>query len=422
MRRLGFLALIVIALAGCQQPSAGGAFSDRPSAVPTAVATPHLDLAALQKLRAQAAAALSAHTSGGVVAVTWGSGGATPLTGPYREDATAADALGLLASRSLAAHPSGGPGDSLAGQATALAASATAASRQIEGAQGAAYLLMAEASPIPASGPSATDSPNPCISPVPGQESPQCLRQHVADGLLAAWYAGDRKMFFHIGDTTTVYRPVEAIAVGAALVVAGYAERDESKIESGSNIISVEMRNDFDPHFGLAYGLVSVTSQGGHSVADSNTHIADQAGIAEALLRAFDASREAQYFVDARTVLQPLLDETIGIRGDTGYVSTFDVRSAGPAEGVPVDVEAAVLTLQAAHHYDRDDGGRFAQLEENAARALLGGAARFDPAAGIPGSLTAQGPSQRSGVVTSLVVQVLGSVVADLSAPASPAS
>jgi hypothetical protein len=208
--------------------------------------------------------------------------------------------------------------------------------------------------------------------------------------------------------------------VGAALVVAGYAEHDESKIGAGSNIISVEMRNDFDPHFGLAYGLVSVTLQGGHSVADSNTHIADEAGIAEALLQAFDASREAQYFVDARTVLQPLLDETVGIRGDTGYVSSFDVRTAGPTEGTPVDVEAAVLALQAAHHYDRDDGGRFAQLEENAARALIGGAARFDPAAGIPGTLLAQGPSVRSGVVTSLAVLVLGSVVADLTTSPSP--
>src|SRR5258708_20706587 len=170
MRRLGFLALIVMALAGCQQQSAGGAFSDRPSAVPTAVATRRLDFAALQKLRAQAAAALSAHTSGGEVAVTWGTGGASPLTGPYREDRTAADTLGLLATRSLAAHPSGGPGDSLSGQATALAASATAASRQIEGAQGAAYLLMAEASPIPASGPSATDTPNPGGPPAPRQE------------------------------------------------------------------------------------------------------------------------------------------------------------------------------------------------------------------------------------------------------------
>src|SRR5258708_35921710 len=265
---------------------------------------------------------------------------------------------------------------------------------------------MARLSPTVAAGPSATDKPNPCVSPIPGHENPQCLRQHVSDGLLAAWYAGDSKMFFHVGETTTVYRPVEAIDVGAALVVAGYAEHDESKIQAGGNIISIEMRNDFDPHFGLVYGLVSATAQGGHSVADSNTRIADQAGMAEALLQAFDASREAQYFADARTVLQPLLDEAVGIRRDTGYISGFDVHTAGPSDGTPIDVEAAVLTLQAAHHYDRDDGGRFAQLEENAARALIGGAARFDPAGGIPRGLLAPGPSLRSGVGGGPAVQL----------------
>jgi uncharacterized protein YyaL (SSP411 family) len=227
-------------------------------------------------------------------------------------------------------------------------------------------------------------------------------------------------MFLHLGDTTTVYRPVEAISVGAALVVAGYAEHDETKIQAGANIIAVEMRNDFDPHFGLAYGLVSATNKGGHDAADSTTHLADQAGIAEALLQAFDASREQQYFADARTVLQPLLDEAVGIRGESGYVTAFDLNTAGPADGAPIDVEAAVLTLRAARHYDRDDGGRFAHLEENATLALLAGAAKSNPSAGLPGTLPAQGSALRSGVVSALAVVTLGEVVADLAPSPSP--
>jgi hypothetical protein len=227
-------------------------------------------------------------------------------------------------------------------------------------------------------------------------------------------------MFLHLGDTTTVYRPVEAISVGAALVVAGYAEHNESKIQAGANIIAVEMRNDFDPHFGLAYGLTSASSKGGHEVADSTTHLADQAGIAEALLQAFDASREQQYFADARTVLQPLLDESVGIRGEAGYVTAFDLRSAGPTDGAPIDLEAALLTLRAARHYDRDDGGRYAHLEENATLALLTGAARSSPGAGLPGILPAHGSAPRSGVVSALAVVTLGEVLADLAPSPSP--
>jgi hypothetical protein len=236
-------------------------------------------------------------------------------------------------------------------------------------------------------------------------------------------------MFLHLGDTTTVYRPVEAISVGSALVVAGYAEHDETKIQAGSNILAVEMRNDFDPHFGLVYGLVSVTSKGGHEVADSTTHLADQAGIAEALLRAFDASREQQYFADARTVLQPLLDEAVGIRGDAGYVTSFDLHTAGPADGTPIDLEAALLALRAARHYDRDDGGRFTHLEENAALALLAGAAQTNPSGGLPGSLPARngttqpsnaGTAPRSGVVSALAVVTLDEVLADLGPSPSP--
>jgi hypothetical protein len=420
MRRLGPLALTVLTLAGCQPSSAGGAFSDKPSPVATAVPRVHLDLGALRNLRSQVAAGLAGHLAGGGLAPTWGPGTTVAIAGPYREDSMAADTLGLMAAQSLAADPSGSTGDALARQAQTLAAASAAAAHQLDGPQGAAYLLMAQASPLPASGPSPTDTSNPCASAVPGQERPQCLRQQVADGLLSAWYAPDTKMFLHLGDTTTVYRPVEAISVGAALVVAGYAEHNETKIQAGANVISVEMRNDFDPHFGLAYGLISATSKGGHEVADSTTHLADQAGIAESLLQAFDASREQQYFADARTVLQPLLDEAVGIRGEAGYVTAFDLRSAGPADGAPIDLEAALLTLRAARHYDRDDGGRYAHLEENATLALLAGAARSNPGSGLPGILPPHSSALRSGVVSALAVVTLGEVLADLALSPSP--
>jgi hypothetical protein len=422
MRRLGLLALTVLTLAGCQQSSAGGAFSDQPSPVPTAVPRANLDLAALRALRSQVAASLSGHLAAGELASTWGPGTPVPIAGPYREDVFAADTLGLIAAQSLAADPSGGSGDALAAQAQTLAAASAAAAHQLEGPQGAAYLLLAQASPVAASGPSATDTPGPCASPSPGQEQPQCLRQKVADGLLSAWYAPDIKMFLHLGDTTTVYRPVEAISVGAALVVAGYTEHDETKIQAGANIIAVEMRNDFDPHFGLTYGLVNATNRGGHEVADSTSHLADQAGIAEVLLQAFDASREQQYFAAARTVLQPLLDEAVGIRGEAGYVTAFDLRSAGPVDGAPIDLEAALLTLRAARHYDRDDGGRYAHLEENATLALLAGAARSNPRGGLSGILPAHGSALRSGVVTALAVVTLGEVGGDLAPSPSPST
>jgi hypothetical protein len=418
MRRLGLVALGLLFLAGCQQQTAGGAFSDQPPPNPTPAPRAQLDLEGLTGLRARVASSLPAHAGNGELAPTWGPGLPAPLAGPYREDAAAADALGLLAARSLAEHPSGGAGDALINQRQALADAATAAFRQLDGPQGAAYLLLGRVAPTPQSAPSATDAAQPCPSPTADSARPDCLRKHVADGLLAAWYAGDSKMFLHVGDTTTVYRPVEAISVGAALVVAGYAERDEIKIQAGSSIIAHEMKNDFDQHFGLAYGLVSITAQGGHDVVDSNARIADQAGIAEALLEAFDASREQPYLAYARTALQPLLDEAVGIRGDTGYVGGFDLRGVGPGAG-PVDVEAALLTLEAARHYDRDDGGRFSHLEENAAHALFGSVTKLDLVSGLPGSIQPQGESQRSGVVTALAVVVIGRVVADLAPPAA---
>ena len=281
------------------------------------------------------AGSLPAHVAGGELQLNWGGGATVALAGPYREDAATADALGLLAARSLVKHPSGGPGDAMAGQRDALAASTTAAFRQLDGPQGAAYLLLARVSPTAPAAPTATDAAQSCPSPAAGSaDRPECLRKHVADGLLAAWYATDTKMFLHVGDTTTVYRPVEAISVGAALVVAGYAEHDEGKIQAGSNIISGEMKHDFDPHFGLVYGLVSTTAQGGHDIADSNARLADAAGIAEALLAAFDSSREQQYLADARTVLQPVMDEAVAIRGTPATSPASTSAAPGPS---PVD-------------------------------------------------------------------------------------
>jgi hypothetical protein len=421
MRRLGLVVLALLCLTGCTQQPAGGAFSDQPTPNLTPQPPPRIDLAALATLRGRVAVSLPAQVASGELAVTWGSGAAAPLAGPYREDPAAADALGLLAARSLARHPSGGAGDALAGQVQALAASTTAAYRQLDGPQGGAYLLLARVSPTPRSGPSATAAPQPCATAVAAvPDRPECLRKHVADGLLAAWYAPDTKMFLHAGDTTTVYRPVEAITVGVALVVAGYAEHDEGKIRAGSNIISVEMKHDFDPHSGLAYGLVSVTTQGAHDIADSNARLADQGGIAEALLAAFDASREQQYFADARTVLEPLMDETVAFRGDPGYLAGFDLRGGSPAPGGAVDVEAGLLILEAARHYDRDDGGRFSHLEENAAQALLGSVARLSPEAGLPGRVLPTGPSKPSGVVSALAVVAIDEVLSDLAPSAGP--
>jgi hypothetical protein len=215
---------------------------------------------------------------------------------------------------------------------------------------------------------------------------------------------------------------VEAISVGAALVVAGYAEHDEGKIQAGANIISVEMKHDFDTHHGMAYSLVSVTAQGAHGVVDGTTRLADQAGIADSLLAAFDASREQQYFAHARTVLEPLMDEAVAFRSDLGYYSGFDPGGAPPASGDPLDIEAGVLILEAARHYDRDDGGRFSHLEENAAQALLGSAAKLNPETGLSGSIPAQGASKPSGVVSALAVVAIDEVLTDLSPGPSPAS
>jgi hypothetical protein len=251
----------------------------------------------------------------------------------------------------------------------------------------------------------------------------------VTDGLYAAWYAPDTKMFFKAGETSTIYRPVDALAVGAALVVGGFRTHEEQKIQAGANIIQREMRTDIDGHFGMLAGLVTATAAGGHDITDYNTRLADQAGAAEILLEAFDASREQQYMADAQKLLQPLLDERVQLRvGSGGYLPGFDLQSSGPPDHGPSDVVATLLVLQAARHYDRDDGDHFARLEETAAAALmtlvgsdrkLGG----DPGAGLPAGVPESGFGARSGLVTALAVVVLGDVARDLGqATASPAT
>src|SRR5207245_197595 len=116
------------------------------------------------------------------------------------------------------------------------------------------------------------------------------------------------------------------------------------KITAGSQIIGKEMGSDFDQHFGLVYGLMSATPQGSRIPTDTTTRLADQAGIAEMLLEAFDVSREQQYLDQARKVLQPLLDDRVGLHQQSGYLSGFDLRGPGPDPAGPIDVEATLLT------------------------------------------------------------------------------
>jgi hypothetical protein len=418
MPRLVPVALLLLLLTSCTQ-NPGGAFSQSSSPTPSGTAPqPQLDTAALTALRDRAAAALLAHLPGGSLDLSWGAGSAVPADGPYADAAPEADAAGLQALKSLTRSPAPGVGDVtplLAGAASAT----TAAFKQLEGPRGGAYLLLADAAhPPDSAAPSALDpSPAACPTPTAGRVNPDCLRRQVSDGLLAAWYATDTRNFFQVGETSTVYRPVDALAVGSALVVAGFQLHQESKIQAGAMILQNEMKSDVDSHFGLLYGLITATAQGGRSVTDYRAHLADQAGAAEALLEAFDSSREQQYMADARQLLQPLMDEAVTLRAASGgYVEGFDLQSAGPPDHTPADVLATVLVLQAAHHYDHDDGGHFTHLEETAAATLTaaldtdrkqGGAA----AEGLPARVPGQGPASRSGLTTALAVTVLGDVL-----------
>jgi hypothetical protein len=425
MRRLLPVALLLLVLSGCSQ-GAGGAFSQTASPSPLTggpTPQPRLDVAALGGLRARAAGALLRHLPGGVADVSWGAGTDVAPAGPFaaaapETDAAALQALGSLVRTTTAGSPPGS--DVLA----ATSAATADAFRELDGPRGGAYLLYADAAhPGNPVAPYPVD-PSPKACPA-GSTAGQCGLGAVSDALLSTWYATDTRRFFKVGETSTVYRPVDAIAVGSALVVAGFQARDDRKIDAGAQILDREMKADVDPHFGMLFGLVTATAQGGRGTTDYKTHLADQAGAAEALLEAFDASREQAYMADARKLLQPLMDEAVNLRAASGgYIDGFDLQSAGPAEATPADVLATILVLQAAHHYDRDDGGHFVHLVETAAGTLvaaleadrkLGG----DPASGLPIRVAGPGAASRSGLATSLAVTVLGDVLGD-ALPPSP--
>ncbi len=427
MRRLFPLAALVFIVASCTQNTGGGFTGDpTPSLAPPA-APARLDLAALTALRARAAAAMMIHLPAGSLDVAWGSGTPAALAGPYPDVPPEADALAAQALRSLAQTPAAGVRVSAA-QVAATAAATADAFKQAQGPRGGGFLLLVDAAhPVPTRSPLPADpTPVSCTTPGPGQAHPECLRRQVSDGLLAAWYAVDTKRFFQVGETSMVYRPVDAIALGCALVVAGFQLHDDKKIEAGTNIVQKELPADIDDHYGMLAGLVTATAQGGHDVTDHNTRLADQAGAAEALLEAFDASREQRYMAFAQRLLQPILEEKVALRAPSGgYITGFDLQSSGPPDHGPADVEATLLVLQAARHFDRDDGGRFSPLEETAAGALpaaveadrkQGG----DPAAGVPAVVPETGAALRSGITTALAVVVLGDVLTDLSPSPAP--
>jgi hypothetical protein len=344
---------------------------------------------------------MAAHSGGGHPARAWGGGAAAGLAGPYRDLDAYADLAGLLATRGLdnPALPLGNDRD------RALLAAVASEVRDLSGPHGGAHLLLARLADERGSTACPEGRDN-------ATADPRCLRAPFSDALKAGWYDAASHAFFHVGDTTTVYRPVEAIAVGCALVVSGLdGVQDEDKISAGMDIIKKEMESDFDQHYGLVYGLMTANPGGGRQPLDTNTRVADQAGIAEMLLQAFDASRERQLQEYARVAMAPLLDDTAGLATARGYISGFDLKSSPPANP-DVDVEAGVLVLQAAHHYDVDDGNLLARVEETAARGLLAAATVAGAADGLPGALTAAGPTMRSGLVTALGVLALTDVLA----------
>jgi hypothetical protein len=391
MRHHVFVALgLVSTLAACTSGPPGGGFSESPSpAIATPIAPAQLDTAALQSLRDRLASALAAHATDHV-SLSWGPGAAYQHPGPYRDEQLTVDALGLLAA-------AGAP--SLGGHRNQLAAATVAQAHSLDGPQGAAYLLLERAFPGAATG---------CSS---GGDSSrgQCLLRQISDGLMAAWYARDTKSFFHLGDTSTVYRPVEAIAVGCALALAGFREQNFDKIDAGQAIVEKELKADFDDHFGMVYSLMTASAGGGRQPTDFTTRLADQAGIAQMLLQTFDVSREQTYLLGSAKALQPFADEKVALRG-RGYLTGFDLRGSGP-DTQAVDVEAGLLVLQAARHYDRDDGNHFARLEETAAKAVTDSASAADPGDGLPAALQPAGATVRSGVVTALGVLSLNDVL-----------
>jgi hypothetical protein len=338
-------------------------------------------------------AAMAAHLHDGHLDVTWGAGAAGSPAGPYANTQGVADMLAAI----------GAP-------AGVLPQSTVDELKGPSGPQGATYVLISKA--VRNLVPSLDKCPQSqdVAAPV------ECRAKQISDVLFSDWFAHDTKTYFHVGDTTTVYRPVDAFSAGCALVVAGFAEHEvppqpganqpAGRVEAGDAIVKQQMHSALDQHYGFAATLLTATNTGGVQTTDFHATVADQAGIAEMLLQAFDASREQVYLADAATMLKPLLEERVAMRGSNGYLSGFDLQGSGQPDST-VDIEAGLLVLQAAHHYDRDDGNRFARLEEKAARAVLASVHGFDPAQGLP--FTAGSAS--SGIVTALGVTVLGEVL-----------
>ncbi|MHB8510453.1 MAG: hypothetical protein ACYDGR_17730 [Candidatus Dormibacteria bacterium] len=388
MRRLGFVLLTVMLVGACSSKHGTGAFSGigaSPASPPQAPAS--LDSAALMRVRQQLSVALAGHLADGHLPATWGVGATAIPSGPYRAEPGTLDALGLLSAVAR----------SDAGASAALRQSVVQELHELDGPEGAALLLTMRALRIRSA------ESDPCAGQ--GSDPISCQAKVAADGLMKAWYAQDTRSFFELGESSTLYRPVEAFGVGAALVVEGYREHAYDKIGAGTDIIQKEMTSDFDGHFHLAYGLMTATASGGRQPADYGARPADQAGIAELLLLAFDASRDTIFKSDADQVLQPLLDYDSQLR-PTGYVASVDLRGDGAPRG-PQDVEAGYLVLGAAHHYDVDDGNHLARLEEAGAAAVLA-TAGSDVTGGLP---VLVGGQPRSGLVTAVAYLVLDGVL-----------
>jgi hypothetical protein len=406
VRRLVLLSLLT--LAACQVQPAPGAFQQASPSPQASNAPAQLDLPALRALQTSLVASLRAHTRGGHLDLQWGSGPSYQLAGPYPNSQIYADTLDLLAvQRAAASGLAPAELDPLTRQRDAMVSGVTAGLGQIDGPQGAVLVLASRLS---------------------GAGFDQA-RAQASDALLKGWYAADTRTFFQVGQTSTLYRPVDAFGVGAALVIAGFAAHEEppasgqrgtGKIEAGDDIFNKEMGADLADQLNMSYGLMTAGATGGRTPTDFTSRPADQAGIAQHLLDALDTSREHNYLADAKTVLTPFLDGKVPAPA-YGYLSSFDTRG-GAAPTRDVDLEADLLVLEAAHHYDRDDGGHFARLEEQAAGRILEAAHRAGAYVdGMAPVLGDAGPSRRSGVVTAIAVVVLSEVLADgQGTPATP--
>ena len=406
--RLWRMLVCAALFSACGSNPAGGAFRDIPTPPPASAAPPaQLDLHALSALRDNLTRALGGHLGAPRPELSWGPGPAYALGGPYRETQGSVDQALALAAASVQATPAVGAG-TLVAAGSASSPRPRSSSAASTGPRAGRTCCFAEGQP-----PGSAEKPQ-CPPPA-GAAAAECLLVNISDGLLAAWYAKDTKAFFHTGDTTTVYRPVEAFAVGCALVVAGFREHNFDKIDAGQAIVRKEMKSDLDQHYGMVYSLMTASPAGSRAATDYSTRVADQAGIAQLLVQAFNISREQEYLQDAATLLQPLTEQNVSLRSH-GYLSGFDLRGSGPDQP-GVDVEAGLLVLWAAHGFDHDDGNRFARLEENAAAAVLDSVASVDPGAGLPAAVKAGAPSARSGLVTALGIVALGDVAAPGAGP-----